>query len=523
MLRLRDLRLPQPQPCRGTGGRVPLLRAATFFVNAARQPVPGKQSPESANGQPGSVTSPPPAVLVGLPLQSDRPPTSGPIWTGTPDGLRTSTDIVDDRRDIDLTDVKVPQVSSSSVFSTANATIDPTSVTSVIVNATATASYFTPSLVNMSRFFDVPTLNMLPNVITEGEAPNIMVTIHSVVVHMLLDSGAQGSVLPSSLAAEFDPPISLPSVTREVRTFGNHQVTLRGPLTLELQLCGFRTRHQFYFIDVLIPAIGGYDLMQAARLVVDVANRRVWSRRPVSATTGPISPNPESPISNNSVHSCVAMTEPQNAHRAVTPRSTTSSSEELDIKTCPTCLHFSGNSVSLSQATTLALMDRSKAQQHFCVDVSRLEDEDDVTATVAEINQCYQNHVDAFRSRVACCLLPDTDYSDFDESDGDEEWEEYQQDYRKYSQSFEESARADVQIVTDKEESDVEEQRVEVSPSQRPTDVLQLETNMENDSFDLLPFTFRQLELMWDNAPPCRTAQMSSTQSAVMQFRDAQT
>jgi len=140
-----------------------------------------------------------------------------------------------------------------------------------------------------------------------------------------------------------------------------------------------------------------------------------------------------------------------------------------------------------------------------------------------KINQCYQDHVDAFRSRVACCLLSDTEYSDFDESDGDEDWEEYQRDYREYSQSFEQFARGDVRIVTDEEKSDVEEQGVEVSLSQRPADVLQLETNMEGDSFDLPPFTSRQLKLMWDNAPPCRIAQMSSTQSAVMQFRDAQT
>jgi len=152
---------------------------------------------------------------------------------------------------------------------------------------------------------------MLPHVIAEGMAPNIRVTIHSVVVHMMLDSGAQVSVLPSELAANFDPPVPLPSVTREVRTSGNHQITLRGPITLDLQLSGFRTRHPFYFIDASTPAIGGYDLMKAARLVVDVANRRVWSRRPESAQKGPIGPNPEFPLHNNSVHSSVDMTEPR--------------------------------------------------------------------------------------------------------------------------------------------------------------------------------------------------------------------
>jgi len=89
-------------------------------------------------------------------------------------------------------------------------------------------------LINFSKLFDASTLNMLPHAIAEGLAPNITVTIHSVQTPMMLDSGAQISVLPSDIVADFDPPILLPSVTREVRTFGNHQVTLRGPLSLKL-------------------------------------------------------------------------------------------------------------------------------------------------------------------------------------------------------------------------------------------------------------------------------------------------
>jgi len=161
--------------------------------------------------QPGSVTTHPPAVPVGLPLQSDRPLTSGPIRTRTPDGLRTSTELTDDRNGTDLTDVKTP-LPFFFVLSTASVTIDVTTTDSVAVDATATAPYLT-------RF--LATLNML-HVIAEGMAPNITVTIHSVQIPMMLDSGAQISVLPSDIAANFDPPISLPSVTREVRTFGNH-------------------------------------------------------------------------------------------------------------------------------------------------------------------------------------------------------------------------------------------------------------------------------------------------------------
>jgi len=148
------------------------------------------------------------------------------------------TDIVDESDAFDLTDVKTPYLSFFVPVTTsvaANATV----VNNAAVN-TATTSCFAP-------FCDIPMLNMLPHVIAEGMAPNIQVTIHSVVVQMMLYSGAQVSVLPSGLAANFDPPVSLPSVTREVRTLGNHQVVLRGPITLDLQLCGFRTRHPFYY------------------------------------------------------------------------------------------------------------------------------------------------------------------------------------------------------------------------------------------------------------------------------------
>ena len=139
-----------------------------------------------------------------------------------------------------MTDVKTLYLFSVPV--TTSVTADATATDNATVNIAASASCFAP-------FLDVPMLNMLPHVIAKGMAPNIQVTIHSKVVHMILDSGVQVSVLPSELADEFDPPVPLLSVTREVRTFGNHQVVLRGPITLDLQLCGFRTRHPFHFIQ----------------------------------------------------------------------------------------------------------------------------------------------------------------------------------------------------------------------------------------------------------------------------------
>jgi len=137
-----------------------------------------------------------------------------------------------------------------------------------------------------------------------------------------------------------------------------------------------------------------------------------------------------------------------------------------------------------------------------------------------EINRCYQDHVYAIRSRPAYYMPSDTEYSDFDEFDDDEEWEEYQQDYLEYTRSLEELTQTDVRILTHEEDSDTEEQEVEVLSSQRPAEILQLESDIEDDLLDLPPFTAIQLEQIRDNAPPCGTAQTSSTKPEVMQFQD---
>ena len=66
----------------------------------------------------------------------------------------------------------------------------------------------------------------------------------------------------------------------------------------------------------------------------------MWSRCPESATKGPIDPNPEFSVRNNSVHFSVAMTEPQHTHRVAVSKATASSSEDLDIKASPASPRF---------------------------------------------------------------------------------------------------------------------------------------------------------------------------------------
>ena len=116
-------------------------------------------------------------------------------------------------------------------------------------------------------------------------------------------------VLPLTLAANFQPPIQLPDTVHEVRTFGPSTATLFGPVPLDISLCGVQICHPFYFVDASLPPIVGYDLMKAARLVVDVDNHLVWSRR-IQASV-PSSPNPPVSVSNPTVNACVSFVRPE--------------------------------------------------------------------------------------------------------------------------------------------------------------------------------------------------------------------
>jgi len=156
---------------------------------------------------------------------------------------------------------------------------------------------------------ELPSMMMIPSRIMAGSTPRIMMTVRSSAFSVILDSGAEMSVLPLTLAANFQLPIQLPDTVHEVRTFGPSTATLFGPVPLEISICGVLIRHPFYFVDATLPPVVGYDLMKAARLLVDVDNHLVWSRRlPASV---PSSPNPPVSVSNPTVNACVSFVCPE--------------------------------------------------------------------------------------------------------------------------------------------------------------------------------------------------------------------
>jgi len=99
-------------------------------------------------------------------------------------------------------------------------------------------------------------------------------------VIVLLDTGAEVSVLPKQLMTSLIGDGSRHTrlgESKTVRPFANPDVKLEGPWCLTTTVCGVKLTHPFYRMDADIPAVIGIDLLAAAKLVIDVMNRCVYS------------------------------------------------------------------------------------------------------------------------------------------------------------------------------------------------------------------------------------------------------
>jgi len=64
---------------------------------------------------------------------------------------------------------------------------------------------------------------------------------------------------------------------RTVKSFVGGEVTLQGPLCLQLHICGVTIVQPFYTIDDETPIIVGFDSLVAARTIIDPYRRLAYS------------------------------------------------------------------------------------------------------------------------------------------------------------------------------------------------------------------------------------------------------
>ena len=62
---------------------------------------------------------------------------------------------------------------------------------------------------------------------------------------------------------------------RNVKVFGGQEIVLDGPIDLDVTICGLRLTHPFFYVDAEIPAIGGFDLLKAAHIMIDTQSAEV--------------------------------------------------------------------------------------------------------------------------------------------------------------------------------------------------------------------------------------------------------
>lgn len=101
--------------------------------------------------------------------------------------------------------------------------------------------------------------------------------IEGIRVPVIIDTGAEVSVLPITFLQNVCPGQSLPAETKDVRSLGGALIKIRGPMTFEVEVCDVILQHPFYFYDN--PTfLMGYDLISAAALIIDSNSKCVWSK-----------------------------------------------------------------------------------------------------------------------------------------------------------------------------------------------------------------------------------------------------
>jgi len=105
------------------------------------------------------------------------------------------------------------------------------------------------------------------------QGPRILATIEDTTVPVLLDTGAELTVMSKE---KMDALVHtrVHSESKPVTCFGGNKVFLEGPRCLRLELCGVKLVHPVYIVDHPSPVIIGFDAISAAQLIID-AHRRV--------------------------------------------------------------------------------------------------------------------------------------------------------------------------------------------------------------------------------------------------------
>ena len=122
-------------------------------------------------------------------------------------------------------------------------------------------------------FFRFPVSQLL-----SCRSPPVSIKLADIPYPFLLDTDAELSVIPSYILSQLPPDYfgNTPR-THLVHGFAGRDVVIKGPYPLSVEVCGVKFIHPFYTLDSPTHCVAGYDLMCAAKLVIDPVRHMVWS------------------------------------------------------------------------------------------------------------------------------------------------------------------------------------------------------------------------------------------------------
>ena len=101
------------------------------------------------------------------------------------------------------------------------------------------------------------------------------------------------TILSSDFLNRLCPGQEFPDRGRTVRSLGGNHFSVKGPVTLTIEICCRILSHLVYFCDCASTPLLGYDAISAASLVIDTEARQIWSKDTVLfEKTVPFTPSP---------------------------------------------------------------------------------------------------------------------------------------------------------------------------------------------------------------------------------------
>ena len=108
-------------------------------------------------------------------------------------------------------------------------------------------------------------------------SPRIPILVDGIVIPVVVDTGAEVSMLSDDAMIKLFPNGYWASNNRKVKSLAGDAIKIKGPIRLSVEVCRLPVMHEFYHLDGMEHSLLGFDLFQAASLVIDSELGCIWS------------------------------------------------------------------------------------------------------------------------------------------------------------------------------------------------------------------------------------------------------